>query len=98
MRHLLHIIGISLAISLATPGMAHADCYVEYKAKQDSPLRLHYGILALPGDCPGKSRAQRNAQSRLAAQGWVLLNILGLSTSAPSDQQRANAGDYFLRF
>ena len=87
-----------MALSLATPGMAFADCYVEYKAKQDSPLRLHYGILALPGDCPGKARAQQRTESRLASQGWVLLNILGLSTSAPSDQQRANAGDYYLRF
>ncbi len=93
------IVTLSLALAATTlPNAAAADCYVEYKAKQDSPLRLHYGVLSLNGDCPGKKAAARAASSRLEAGGWTLLNIVGLSDKTPSDKKRANAGDFYLRF
>ena len=53
---------LSLLLALAAPAVANAACYVEYKAKQDSPLRLHYGVLRLDGGvCPSVSRATREA-------------------------------------
>ncbi|WGW04855.1 hypothetical protein [Tropicibacter oceani] len=88
---------IALAM-LALPAAAQADCFVEYKAKQDSPLRLHYGILAIGGSCPSGSQAASMAQDRLSAGGWVLLNVLGLSETTPSAKMKANAGDYYLRY
>ena len=44
------IASITLATALATTLAtgAQADCYADYKAKQDDPLRLHYGIMADP--------------------------------------------------
>lgn len=97
-RALILTVMLTLTFALALPGAARADCYVEYKAKQDSPLRLHYGILALSGACPGKSAAARQAENRLASGGWVLLNVLGLSENSPSDQMKANAGANYLRY
>ncbi|MFW2541066.1 hypothetical protein ACN2XU_00390 [Primorskyibacter sp. 2E107] len=89
---------LSACLVTALPVAAHAECYVEYKAKQDSPLRLHYGILAIPGACPAENTARQTASARLASAGWVLLNVLGLSTTPPTDAMRSNAGDYYLRY
>lgn len=89
---------LSLLFALSLAGVARADCYVEYKAKQDSPLRLHYGILALPGGCPSTGAAKDAAARRLASGGWTLLTVLGISPASPTDKQKANAGDFFLRY
>ncbi|MBS0126330.1 hypothetical protein [Thetidibacter halocola] len=91
-------LALTLLVSLALAGAARADCFVEYKAKQDDPLRLHYGILALPGGCPSAPAAQDAAARRLAAGGWTLLTVLGVSAETPPDQKKANAGDFYLRF
>lgn len=89
----------SLLFALALAGTARADCFVEYKAKQDDPLRLHYGIVALPGGCPLKMPAvERPVRERLEVDGWKLLTILGFGTNAPTAEQEANAGEYFLRY
>lgn len=88
-----------LALTLALPSAAQAECYAEYKAKRDNPLRLHYGVLLLGAStCPGPSEAARTAQARLAAGGWTLLNIVGLSQTPPSDQTKAHAGEFYLRY
>ncbi|WP_340688927.1 hypothetical protein [Salipiger thiooxidans] len=88
-----------LFLALVLPAAAQADCYVEYKAKRDAPLRLHYGIALLPGgDCPGKGQTADALRSRLAGSGWTLLNVVGSSTKEPGKKKKANAGDYYLRF
>ena len=70
-----------------------------YKAKQDSPLRLHYGVLSLQAStCPGTAQAAKIAAGRLAAGGWTLLNVISLSTDNPTPDMEANAGEFFLRF
>jgi hypothetical protein len=90
---------LSLILALLLPVAAEAQCYAEYKAKQDNPLRLHYGIIALDSAaCPGPAAAGRAVTQRLSGSGWTLLNIVGLSEAPPTDQQRANAGDFYLRF
>lgn len=82
---------------LALP--AHADCYAEYKAKKDDPLRLHYGILLIEADiCPDPKEAEVIVQDRLADTQWTLLNVIGLSKAAPSKEQESNAGTFYLRF
>ena len=88
----------SLLLALAMAGAARADCFVEYKAKQDDPLRLHYGILALPGGCPAPAAAQAATAARLSGAGWVLLTVLGLGPDQPSEQKKATAGDFYLRY
>ncbi|MBO9464327.1 hypothetical protein J7443_03720 [Tropicibacter sp. R15_0] len=96
MRHF--IAPLLVAITLALPAAAQADCFVEYKAKKDSPLRLHYGILSLDGSCPSASAAAQSASRRVASGGWTLLNVVGLSENTPSGAKRANAGEYYLRY
>ena len=84
-------------VALATG--AQAQCYAEYKAKQDDPLRLHYGVALLAdAACPSPQEAAQRLRPRLQAGGWTLLDVVGLSDRPPSDHKRANAGDYYLRF
>lgn len=87
-----------LVLAMAMPGAAAADCYVSYKAKQDNPLRLHFGVLVIGGSCPSTNAAARQASNRLASGGWTLLNVLRVAPSPPSSAERANAGQYYLRF
>ncbi|APX13939.1 hypothetical protein [Tateyamaria omphalii] len=93
MKHL----AISLALTLALASAAHAQCYADYKAKQDNPLRLHYGVAQISGACaPGNATGQ--LRSRLAAQGWTLLQVQSVFGPEGLDQRKASAGQYYLRF
>jgi len=81
---------------LAAP--AQAECYADYKAKQDNPLRLHYGVAQLSdADC-SKKAASRALKPRLARDGWKLLNIVSIFGPEGLDQRKASAGPYFLRY
>lgn len=96
MKHLALI--LALGLLAAAPGMARAaDCYADYKAKQDSPLRLHYGVMQLSGACT-KRAAQSELATRLARNGWTLLNVLTVFGPEGLEERKANAGSYYLRF
>lgn len=86
-----------LAILLLLPALGQAACYADYKAKQDAPLRLHYGVIQIDGACTVQSAARQGAP-RLAAQGWVLLTILSVFDESGLAARQADAGQYFLRF
>ena len=48
MTHIRKIPALLLLLAaLAQPAHA-AGCYADYKAKQDNPLQLHYGVIELP--------------------------------------------------
>ena len=87
-----------LLAALALPGAAAAqDCFADYKAKQDNPLKLHYGVAQISGQCaPGP--AAQELGPRLQAQGWTLLNVVSVFGSDGLEGKKANAGAYFLRF
>ncbi len=74
-----------------------AKCYADYKAKQDDPLRLHYGVAEIRGDCSVAS-AEAQLSDRLASDGWTLLNVLGVFEDAELEERKDSAGDYFLRY
>lgn len=76
---------------------AQAGCYADYKAKQDDPLRLHYGVVELSGDCSVEA-AITELPNRLASDGWQLLNVLGVFDDAELEERKETAGDYFLRY
>ena len=59
-------LSLAVAATLALP--AHAECYADYKAKQDDPLRLHYGVAEVAA-CD-KGGAEAELSGRLAAAGW----------------------------
>jgi hypothetical protein len=85
-----------MALMLSTT-IAQAACYADYKAKQDGPLRLHYGVAEIRGDCSIGS-AENQLRDRLAGDGWQLLNVLGVFDDAGLDERKDSAGDYFLRY
>lgn len=85
-------------LHLAAASPAHAaECYADYKAKQDQPLRLHYGVVELRGDC-STSAAKAEVEKRLARAGWTLLNVQSVFGPEGLQKRKANAGKFFLRF
>ena len=97
MKHLLFKPALIAALLvLAAPVMA-ADCYADYKAKQDRPLRLHYGVIQLTGACK-KGSATAEIRRRIAPRGWTLLNVISVFGPAGLQQRKPNAGSYYLRF
>lgn len=80
--------------ALAMP--ASAECYADYKAKQDDPLRLHYGVAEVAAcDTDG---AAAELVPRLASDGWTLLTVLSTFGPEGLDERRDSAGAYFLRY
>lgn len=80
-------------------GTADAACYADYKAKQDRPLRLHYGVAEIPDSACGSRQAAAQAIApRLEQQGWTLLNVVSIFGPEGLDQRRDSAGQYFLRY
>ena len=75
---------------------AQAECYADYKAKQDDPLRLHYGVAQVSACDPAGAEAE--LAPRLADAGWVLLNVLRVFGPEGLEERKASAADYFLRF
>ena len=78
-------------------GAAQAACYADYKAKQDNPLRLHYGVAEIEGNC-AKRNATRQLEERLAADGWTLLNVMNVFEDEGLEERRDEAGEYYLRY
>ncbi|MEM9247532.1 MAG: hypothetical protein AAGB05_02435 [Pseudomonadota bacterium] len=90
----MHTLALAFAFTLvALP--ASAACYADYKAKQDDPLRLHYGVAEITGPCAA-GPAARELTPRLAAAGWELLNVVGVFGPEGLDERRDAAGAHFL--
>ena len=87
---------ITLAIFLTQS--AQAACYADYKAKQENPLKLHYGIMKFDSVECTASNVQKKVALRLLPHGWTLLNLLTVSRKLPTTQRKENAGENFLRY
>ena len=91
------ILAAVLALMLALP--AQAECYVDYKAKQDNPLRLAYGVSQVSDAVCGKPKqAKAELAPRLAADGWTLMKILSSFGPEGLGERKASAGDFYLRY
>jgi hypothetical protein len=91
------ILSIALALLPALP--ARAACYADWKAKQEPPLRLAYGVAELPDSaCAGAAAAAAELAPRLAVGGWTLLNVVSLFGPEGLEERKASAGDFFLRY
>jgi hypothetical protein len=88
---------ISIVAFVASASTAQAACYADYKAKQDDPLRLHYGVAEVSGDCTVEN-ATTQLPERIAGDDWQLLTVLGVFEDAGLDERRDSAGDYYLRY
>ncbi len=92
--------GLALILTmlmLAVP--VNAECYADYKAKQDNPLQLAYGVSAVSNAACGKpNRAKAELSPRLAGGGWTLLKIVSTFGPEGLNERKASAGDFFLRY
>ena len=96
MTHALRLLCLTALLGL--PGLAQsAECFADYKAKQDNPLRLHYGVAELTGPCSA-SAAQDELTPRLARAGWTLLNVVSVFGPEGLAERKDSAGPYYLRF
>ena len=96
MRYFLIPLAVALALGASAPAQA-AECYADYKAKQDKPLRLHYGVLQLNGAC-ARGAAQSEVAARLKTAGWTLLKVQSVFGPEGLNERKVDAGSYFLRF
>jgi hypothetical protein len=96
MKQIFFTFSIALLVGLGGPASA-AECYADYKAKQDNPLRLHYGVAKVTGPCT-KAGARAELAQRLGARGWVLLNVVSVFGPEGLSQRKDSAGSNFLRF
>mgnify|MGYP005989476295 CR=1 FL=1 len=91
------IICVAMAL-LMLPATSQAACYVEYKAKRDNPLKLHYGIAQVDDSQCDTAAAQDALKPRLEGDGWVLLSVIGFVDEAALQGKKESAGAYFLRY
>ena len=89
-------LAITLALTAALSAPAAAQCYADYKAKQDNPLRLHYGVAQISA-C-NRGTAQSELAARLNSRGWTLLQVVSVFGPEGLDQRKQSAGQYYLRF
>ncbi|MCX7286389.1 MAG: hypothetical protein NTW20_02195 [Rhodobacterales bacterium] len=86
------------ALVLAFAGPAAAECYADYKAKRDEPLKLHYGVAQVSDANCSPAAAEGELAPRLASDGWTLLNVLSTFGPEGLEERKASAGAYFLRY
>ncbi|MEM7091268.1 MAG: hypothetical protein AAF496_17070 [Pseudomonadota bacterium] len=91
---LLYTIVIATCL-LSSPAMAQ-DCYADYKAKQDAPLRLHYGVMQV-SSCQ-EAQAKTEVADRLSAAGWTLLSVLSVFGPEGLQERKGDAGPNYLRY
>ncbi len=96
MKNIILTLGLIALGTIASPVHA-ADCFADYKAKQDNPLRLHYGVAEVRGPC-ARQAAHAELAQRLGAQGWTLLTIVSVFGPEGLEQRKDSAGTNFLRF
>ncbi|MBU9697796.1 hypothetical protein GU927_008030 [Rhodobacteraceae bacterium HSP-20] len=91
---------LAAVVLLALGQQASAECFADYKAKQDDPLRLHYGVARVSDSAcaGGPGAAEGELAPRLAAGGWTLLNVLSVFGPEGLGERKSSAGEYFLRF
>ena len=89
---------LATVLATAMAGSASAECYADYKAKQDDPLRLHYGVAQVSDGSCSPDAAQGELKPRLASAGWTLLNVLSTFGPEGLGERQASAGEFFLRF
>ncbi len=95
MKQIISSLAMAALISVGSAASA-ADCYADYKAKQDNPLRLHYGVMQV-SSC-NKGQAKKEVAQRLSGSGWTLLDVQSVFGPEGLDQRKANAGQFYLRY
>ena len=88
---------MALVLLLASP--ASAACYADYKAKQESPLKLHYGVVQVDiSPCAMSDNVRTQVRQRLQSAGWQLLQVQSVFDDSGLGKRKKDAGQFFLRF
>ena len=95
MKYMFQILAFAALVTFSGPAFA-ADCYADYKAKQDNPLRLHYGVAEV-SQC-SKRAAEAELSKRLERNGWTLLNVVSVFDASGLSERKQSAGPNYLRF
>ncbi|WP_417242053.1 hypothetical protein [Celeribacter sp.] len=100
MTRITHIARIGLATGLIAlmPALAQAECYVSYKAKREDPLKLHFGVAAVPDAACSKDAAAAALAPRLAHDGWILLTIAAMIDETELEALKDSVGAFFLKY
>lgn len=94
-----HRIFLTLFFCLGLAAPAFAECYADYKAKKDGPLRLHYGVIELPDSaCGGRRQAAGEISARIGRDGWKLLNVMSTFGKGGLAERKESAGKFYLRY
>lgn len=96
MKHMLLIFALVIGASLGSAASA-AECYADYKAKKNNPLKLHYGVVQLNHGC-SVQQAKSEVAARIGRDGWILLNVLSVFDASQLAGKEANAGPFYLRY
>ena len=96
MTHMRPLLVTAMLLCLASTASA-AECFADYKAKRDNPLRLHYGVVQVAGPC-NAADARAEIAARLERNGWTLLNVVSLFDRSGLEERQRSAGQYYLRF
>lgn len=98
MKHRILIpLGFALSLMAALP--ASAECYADYKAKKDNPLRLHYGVIELADKaCANRQTAAKAIDKRISRDGWQLLNVMSMFGADGLSERKQSAGKFYLRY
>ena len=93
------LISSAVLAGVLTATSAQAACYADYKAKQDNPLRLHYGVVQLgDSDCKNKSAAKKSIAKKISKDGWTLLSVIGIFDQSGLQERKKSAGAYYLKY
>lgn len=97
MKPIIPLIVITALFGLAQP--LQAACYADYKAKQENPLRLHYGVMRIDTEpCAMSDRVQDTVAGRLSKAGWQVLQVQSVFDDSGLEKRKQDAGEFFLRF
>lgn len=87
---------VAVLALLASP--VAADCYADYKAKRDNPLRLHYGTIKLDDTPCTKDAAKKQIRKRIKVDNWKLLTVLDVFDRSGLAERKESAGKFHLRY
>lgn len=91
------LLALAALATLASP--ASAACYADYKAKQENPLKLHYGVMRIDSNpCAMSGNVTAMVDQRLKSSGWQLLQVQSVFDDSGLEKRKSDAGEYFLRF